>query len=122
MTDTPPRGTPKNDASGAASNRGAPERFYQLLVESVQDYAIFALDRTGNILTTGNFNGTVQIYNNGVSPANKIVSPFTNTGTSNTAYASASTESVITGLINALQFSASTGSFDNGSIDVYGVS
>ena len=51
MTDTPPRGTPKNDASGAASNRNAPERFYQLLVESVQDYAIFALDRTGNILT-----------------------------------------------------------------------
>src|SRR5678816_883415 len=51
MTDTPPRGTPKDDASGAASNRDAPERFYQLLVESVQDYAIFALDRTGNILT-----------------------------------------------------------------------
>ena len=51
MTDTPPRGTPKNGASGAASNRGAPERLYQLLVESVQDYAIFALDRTGHILT-----------------------------------------------------------------------
>jgi len=51
MTDTPPRGTPKNGASGEASSREAPERLYQLLVESVQDYAIFALDRTGHILT-----------------------------------------------------------------------
>ena len=51
MTDTPPRGTPKHGASGATPNRAAPERLYQLLVESVQDYAIFALDRTGHILT-----------------------------------------------------------------------
>src|SRR6478672_5279862 len=51
MTDTPPRGMPKHGASGATPNRAAPERLYQLLVESVQDYAIFALDRTGKILT-----------------------------------------------------------------------
>ena len=51
MTDTPPRGTPKNGGSSAASNGDKPERLYQLLVESVQDYAIFALDRTGHILT-----------------------------------------------------------------------
>ena len=51
MTDTPPRGTPKHNASGATPNGAAPERLYQLLVESVQDYAIFALDRSGNILT-----------------------------------------------------------------------
>jgi PAS domain S-box-containing protein len=51
MTDTPPRGTPKNGASGAGSDHGSPERLYQLLVESVQDYAIFALDRTGHVLT-----------------------------------------------------------------------
>jgi PAS domain S-box-containing protein len=51
MPDTPSQGTPKNDASGATPNGGAPERLYRLLVESVQDYAIFALDRTGNVLT-----------------------------------------------------------------------
>src|SRR5919112_2382783 len=52
MTDTPPKGTPKDGAPpGAPPNRGAPEGLYQLLVESVQDYAIFALDRMGNILT-----------------------------------------------------------------------
>jgi PAS domain S-box-containing protein len=42
---------PKHGASGATPNRAAPERLYQLLVESVQDYAIFALDRAGKILT-----------------------------------------------------------------------
>ncbi|MFL5620969.1 MAG: PAS domain-containing sensor histidine kinase [Gemmatimonadaceae bacterium] len=51
MTKTPPRGTPKNGASSAASNGDAPEGLYQLLVESVQDYAIFALDREGHVLT-----------------------------------------------------------------------
>src|SRR5689334_24253372 len=51
MTDTPPRGTPKDDASSGAPDRQVPDRFYQLLVESVQDYAIFALDRSGHILT-----------------------------------------------------------------------
>jgi PAS domain S-box-containing protein len=51
MADTPSQGTPKNNASGATPNGGAPEGLYQLLVESVQDYAIFALDRAGNILT-----------------------------------------------------------------------
>src|SRR5689334_7548715 len=51
MTDTPPRGTPKDGASSAPSEHPAPERLYQLLVESIQDYAIFALDRAGHILT-----------------------------------------------------------------------
>src|SRR6478672_12073410 len=51
MTDTPPRGRPQHDASSATPDRQMPDRFYQLLVESVQDYAIFALDRTGKILT-----------------------------------------------------------------------
>jgi hypothetical protein len=37
MPDTPSQGTPKNDASGATTNGGAPERLYRLLVESVQD-------------------------------------------------------------------------------------
>jgi PAS domain S-box-containing protein len=51
MTATPPRGAPKDDSSGAAFHRAPPERLYRLLVESVQDYAIFALDRDGHILT-----------------------------------------------------------------------
>ena len=51
MTDTPPRGTPTNGESDAAPDRQSPEGLYQLLVESVQDYAIFALDRAGNVLT-----------------------------------------------------------------------
>ena len=51
MTDTPPRGTPKNGASDATPDRESSRALYQLLVESVQDYAIFALDRAGNILT-----------------------------------------------------------------------
>jgi len=51
MPDTPPRGTPKDGASDAAYSPPPPDRFYQLLVESIQDYAIFALDRTGHILT-----------------------------------------------------------------------
>jgi PAS domain S-box-containing protein len=51
MTDTPPRGIPQHDASSATPDRQMPDRFYQLLVESIQDYAIFALDRAGHILT-----------------------------------------------------------------------
>src|SRR5689334_4505245 len=51
MTDTPPRGTPTDGASSAPSGHPASGRLYQLLVESIQDYAIFALDRAGHILT-----------------------------------------------------------------------
>jgi PAS domain S-box-containing protein len=50
MTETPPQGTPKNGGP-SAHNGDAPERLYRLLVESVQDYAIFALDRAGHVLT-----------------------------------------------------------------------
>jgi len=51
MTDTPPCGTPTDGGSSAPSEHPAPERLYQLLVESIQDYAIFALDRTGRVVT-----------------------------------------------------------------------
>ncbi len=51
MTDTPPHGMPTNGTPSAASHLPVPDRFYQLLVESIQDYAIFALDRSGHILT-----------------------------------------------------------------------
>ena len=51
MTNTPPRGIPQHDASSATPEPRMPDRFYQLLVESIQDYAIFALDRAGHILT-----------------------------------------------------------------------
>jgi PAS domain S-box-containing protein len=51
MTDTPPRGTPKHGTPSDAFNTNALEGLYRLLVESVQDYAIFALDRTGRVLT-----------------------------------------------------------------------
>jgi PAS domain S-box-containing protein len=50
MTETPPQGTPKNGGP-SAHNGDAPEGLYRLLVESVQDYAIFALDRTGHVRT-----------------------------------------------------------------------
>ena len=63
MTDTPPRGTPQPDAPepgegevvgarrGTPGREWAPADFYRLLVESVQDYAIFALDPAGRVLT-----------------------------------------------------------------------
>jgi PAS domain S-box-containing protein len=70
MTPTPPRGTPKNNnpthrreeeggrenASSHGDRGGATSRtdlneVYRLLAESVQDYAIFALDSVGRVLT-----------------------------------------------------------------------
>jgi PAS domain S-box-containing protein len=51
MTDTPVRKTLKDGVTGVASNREAPERLYQLLVESVRDYAIFLLDPEGRVAT-----------------------------------------------------------------------
>jgi PAS domain S-box-containing protein len=51
MIDTPPQGTPKDVSPNASSQGDTPEGLYRLLVESVQDYAIFALDRTGRVLT-----------------------------------------------------------------------
>ena len=70
MTHTPPRGTPKNskleplreehgashEASPPAERVGATPRadldgVYRLLAEGVQDYAIFALDSVGRVLT-----------------------------------------------------------------------
>jgi PAS domain S-box-containing protein len=50
MTETPPQGTPTNGGQ-SADNGDAPEALYRLLVESVQDYAIFALDRAGRVMT-----------------------------------------------------------------------
>ena len=46
MTNTPPRGLPKQHES-----KSEDDGLYRLLVESVQDYAIFALDTSGQILT-----------------------------------------------------------------------
>jgi PAS domain S-box-containing protein len=70
MTNTPRRGIrkrkaptpPNNEASGSgvpgpepsdrgSSSRGPGDDLYRLLVETVQDYAIFALDPAGRILT-----------------------------------------------------------------------
>ncbi len=51
MMDTPPRGTPREADPPPGSHWEAPPDLYRLLVESVQDYAIFALDRTGRVLT-----------------------------------------------------------------------
>ena len=70
MTNTPPRGTPKSskpeprreepdnsDDASPQSNRedeqpiAKLEDLYRLLAESVQDYAIFALDPSGHVLT-----------------------------------------------------------------------
>src|SRR6185369_6104601 len=51
MTDTPTRDALKDGVSSATSNRAAPERLYQLLVESVRDYAIFLLDPQGHVAT-----------------------------------------------------------------------
>src|SRR3954468_21850313 len=46
MTNTPPRGIPKQNEPASPA-----DDLYRLLVESVQDYAIFALDPAGRILT-----------------------------------------------------------------------
>jgi PAS domain S-box-containing protein len=51
MTDTPTRDALKDGVSSATSNRAAPESLYQLLVESVRDYAIFLLDPQGHVAT-----------------------------------------------------------------------
>jgi PAS domain S-box-containing protein len=70
MTHTPPRGTPRRDkpepsnearsgspasfpdtAASGARPRTNVDDVYRLLAESVQDYAIFALDATGRVLT-----------------------------------------------------------------------
>jgi len=51
MTDTPTRDALKDGVSSATSNRAAPERLYQLLVESVRDYAIFLIDPQGHVAT-----------------------------------------------------------------------
>jgi PAS domain S-box-containing protein len=51
MTDAPTRETLKDGVASAASNRETPERLYQLLVESVRDYAIFLLDPQGRVAT-----------------------------------------------------------------------
>src|SRR5947209_20250160 len=70
MTKTPPHGTPKNtrpeprrddeggstdtpqqSAAGAEVPPRSHEDVYRLLAETVQDYAIFALDPAGRVLT-----------------------------------------------------------------------
>ena len=58
---TPPRGVPEGPENVPARSHGEstrapdaaqpPEWFYRLLVESVRDYAIFALDSTGHVVT-----------------------------------------------------------------------
>jgi PAS domain S-box-containing protein len=56
MANTPPRGIPNPNeppetADRGSNSHGPGDGLYRLLVESVQDYAIFALDRDGRILT-----------------------------------------------------------------------
>jgi PAS domain-containing protein len=63
MMNTPPRGTPEpgvppspDDESGGQDVARPSDAFrtdgiYRLLVESVQDYAIFALDASGRVMT-----------------------------------------------------------------------
>lgn len=67
--------------------------------------------------------GSAWLYNTGNNGATKVVAPSTVTTASTPGvYFTVATEGVVTGLIDALRFSPSAGSFDAGSITVYGVS
>lgn len=65
--------------------------------------------------------GQVYLLNTGVV-GNKTISPNLGASGAASTFRDVSTESTVTGIINALQFSPSGGSFDAGSITVWGIS
>lgn len=76
---------------------------------------------TLNISNAGNFAGTVTVTHTGVTSTNKRIFASlslnsTNYSSGSNGFASSFTETSKTGIINAVRFSISSGSFDNGEI------
>lgn len=80
-----------------------------------------ALAITASTGAANSFSGLCTIYNTGYSSTSKLIVPST-LSSANAYNSTVQTDSSTTGLINALQFSPSSGNFDAGSIGVYGIS